>query len=94
MTLIAGSGSSVLVATCLLGLQVGQMGWKGVCAVGGMQSPVNIPISELLRRPSANTMVFDYASLKDATVVNSGHGAQVGQARSSKSALGAMHAAG
>lgn len=56
------------------------MGWKGVCATGGMQSPVNIPISELLRRPSANTMVFDYASLKDATVVNSGHGAQVGGA--------------
>jgi carbonic anhydrase len=59
------------------GPQVGQMGWKGVCATGGMQSPVNIPISELLRRPSANTMVFDYTSLKDATVVNSGHGAQV-----------------
>jgi Eukaryotic-type carbonic anhydrase len=61
-------------------VQVGQMGWKGVCATGGAQSPVNIPISELLRRPSAESMVFDYSSLKDATVVNSGHGAQVGQA--------------
>lgn len=54
------------------------MGWKGVCAAGAAQSPVNIPISELLRRPSAGTMNFDYTSLKDASVVNTGHGAQVG----------------
>jgi hypothetical protein len=42
---------------------------------------VDIPVDQALRRPSAGAMIFDYKSLKDATVTNSGHGAQVGSAK-------------
>lgn len=69
-------------AGCNKTLQEGQTHWGGACAAGSSQSPVDIPaarVAAALERPAAGALKFDYRALKGATVLNSGHGAQVQQ---------------
>ncbi len=62
------------------GTQSGPAEWGGTCAAGSSQSPVNISsaAAQAAAEASAGAMQFNYRVLRGATVLNSGHGAQVG----------------
>lgn len=51
--------------------------WKGMCAVGKMQSPVNIMLGEADAAAKAMPLAMDYRVLKNASIKNTGHGTQI-----------------
>lgn len=61
------------------GTQTGPASWEGMCPTGQQQSPVNVPVAEVLAAFEQPTepLHFDYQNLVNATVLNSRHGAQV-----------------
>lgn len=61
--------------------QTGPKTWPGVCTIGGLQSPINIPLANYFAKGAANggsnkrgDITFAYYNQTNANVQNTGHG--------------------